>query len=115
MHPLLFDVLQKQSFASKMKFCFPRSKNCSTEADAALSLIKTCLNVDPKKRIAAKAALNHKLFGGEVFYELEESSPWDSKLNFEQIERLIRGSKVRHAVTVGNTDAEQCVLVLKNW
>ena len=113
MHPLLFDVLQKQIFASKMKLCFPRSKNYLCEIDAVLSLIKSCLNLDPQKRIVVKEALNHRLFGGEAFYESEESSPWNRKLNLEQIERLICGFKVRQIATEEETNAEQKVLVTK--
>ena len=73
MYPLLFDVLQKGNFTSKMKFCFPRSKNCSLDVDAVLCLIKSCLNLDPQKRITVKEALNQRLFGGEAFYELKRA------------------------------------------
>ena len=112
MHPLLFDVLQKQIFASKMKLCFPKSKNCQCETDAVLSLINSCLNLDPQKQIAVKEALNQRLFGGEAVYELEESSPWNRKVNLEQIERLIRDFKIRQTVSAEETDAKQKVLVV---
>lgn len=89
MYPFLFENLQKKSFATKKRACFPRSQNYSLKADDALNLIRTCLHLDAQKRITVQKALNHRLFGGEVFYKFQENSPWSKKIDYQETERLI--------------------------
>lgn len=77
-----------------MRACFTLSKDYVLEVGDALNLIKACLHLDTQKRIKAREAFNHMIFGGQVNFELEQNSPWNEKADYKEIEKLIYKLKV---------------------
>ena len=95
MYSVLYDILQKKNFSAKMKVSFPRSQSCLSKVYNVLNLIKACLHLDPKKRVTMKQALGQRMFGGPLYFELEQRCPWNERVDTEQIESLLHGLKIR--------------------